>query len=78
MAIATINPTTETLKTFDSLTDAEILTKLEQAQHAFKYYRRTPMTQRSEWLQAVAKILEQEKEQFGKLITLEMGKPLQE
>jgi succinate-semialdehyde dehydrogenase/glutarate-semialdehyde dehydrogenase len=77
MAIATINPTTgETLKTFEPLTDAEIETKLERAQQAFEQYRTTPMTQRSQWLQAAAEILEREKEQFGKLITLEMGKPL--
>ena len=78
MAIATINPATgETLKTYEPLSDAEIETKLERAQQAFEQYRRTPIIQRSQWLQAAAEILEQEKEKFGKLITLEMGKPLQ-
>ena len=77
MAIATINPTTgETLKTFDSLTDTEIETKLAQAQKAFEQYRKTEITQRSVWLQAAAEILERDKEKLGKLITLEMGKPL--
>lgn len=77
MAIATINPTTgETLKTFDSLTDTEIETKLAQAQKAFEQYRKTEITQRSQWLQAAAEILERDKEKLGKLITIEMGKPL--
>lgn len=77
MAIATINPTTgETLKTFEPLSDAEISTKLERAQQAFEQYRSTPIAQRSQWLQAAAEILEREQEKFGKLITLEMGKPL--
>lgn len=77
MAIATINPTTgETLKTFEPLTDTEIETKLTQAQKAFEQYRKTEITQRSVWLQAAAEILERDKEKLGKLITLEMGKPL--
>ncbi len=77
MAIATINPTTgETLKTFEPLSNAEISTKLERAQQAFEQYRSTQIAQRSQWLQAAAEILEREQEKFGKLITLEMGKPL--
>lgn len=77
MGIATINPATgETLKSFEPLSDAEIEAKLDGAQQAFEQYRQTPMTQRSQWLQATAEILEREKEQFGKLMTLEMGKPL--
>lgn len=77
MGIATTNPATgETLKTFAPLTDAEIESKLDQAQQAFEQYRKTPMQQRSAWLQTTAEILEREKEQFGKLMTLEMGKPI--
>ena len=77
MVIATVNPATgKTLKTFEPLTDAEISAKLESSQRAFQIYCKTPMAQRSQWLQVTAEILEQEKERFGKLITLEMGKPL--
>ncbi len=77
MVIATVNPATgKTLKTFEPLTDAEIFAKLESSQRAFQIYCKTPMAQRSQWLQVTAEILEQEKERFGKLITLEMGKPL--
>lgn len=77
MAIATTNPTTgETLKTFDPLTDAEIAAKLESSQRAFEEYSKLPIAQRSLWLKTTAEILEREKEQFGKLMTLEMGKPL--
>ena len=77
MGIATINPATgETLKKFEPLTDAEIETKLDRAQQTFEQYRLTLMVQRSGWLQAAAEILEFKKEQFGCLMTLEMGKPL--
>ncbi|QSJ18871.1 NAD-dependent succinate-semialdehyde dehydrogenase [Nostoc sp. UHCC 0702] len=77
MAIATINPATgETLKTFEPLKDAEIAAKLDLAGEAFEQYRQTSFAQRSHWLQTAADILEQEKADFAKLMTLEMGKPL--
>ncbi|MBE9006380.1 NAD-dependent succinate-semialdehyde dehydrogenase [Fortiea sp. LEGE XX443] len=76
MAIATINPATgETLKTFEPLNDAEIATKLDLANQAFEQYRKTSFAQRSQWLQKAAEILEQEKTDFAKVMTLEMGKP---
>ncbi|MDJ0570455.1 MAG: NAD-dependent succinate-semialdehyde dehydrogenase [Pleurocapsa sp. MO_192.B19] len=78
MAIATINPATgETLKTFTPLTDTEIETKLSLAQSAFEKYRQTTFTQRSEWLNQAADILEQDKLKFAQIMTTEMGKTLQ-
>lgn len=75
MAIATINPATgETIETFTALSEAEIATKLELAQQAFEQYRRVPMSQKAQWMNAAAEILERDKEKFGKLMTLEMGK----
>jgi len=77
MAIATINPATgETVERFTPLSQAEIAAKLELAQQAFEQYRRVPMSQRSQWMNAAAEILERDKEKFGKLMTLEMGKTL--
>lgn len=77
MGIATINPATgELVKSFEPLTEAEIEAKLTEAQKAFEDYRKTPMAQRSEWLNKAAEILESDRERFGKIMTLEMGKPL--
>ncbi|MBD2568661.1 NAD-dependent succinate-semialdehyde dehydrogenase [Anabaena lutea] len=76
MAIATINPANgETIKTFEALQDAEIAAKLDLAQQAFEKYRKTSFSERSQWLQQAATILEQEKADFAQLMTLEMGKP---
>ncbi|MDZ8135464.1 MAG: NAD-dependent succinate-semialdehyde dehydrogenase [Nostoc sp. DedQUE04] len=76
MAIATINPATgETLKTFEALNDAEIAAKLDLADRIFEQYRQTSFSQRSQWLSKAADILEQDKAEFAKLMTLEMGKP---
>lgn len=77
MAIATINPATgETLKTFESLGDEEIEVKLERSQQAFRTYRQTSFEQRAQWMQQAAAILERDREELGKTITLEMGKTL--
>ncbi|MBW4447115.1 MAG: NAD-dependent succinate-semialdehyde dehydrogenase [Spirirestis rafaelensis WJT71-NPBG6] len=76
MAIATINPATgETLKTFEPLTDAEIAAKLDLAGLTFDEYRKTSLSDRSHALEAAADILDKEKADFAKIMTLEMGKP---
>ncbi|KAB8332396.1 NAD-dependent succinate-semialdehyde dehydrogenase [Scytonema tolypothrichoides VB-61278] len=76
MAIATINPATgELLKTFEPLNDAEIAHKLDLAQQAFEKYQKISFQERSVWMQKAADILEQEKADFAKIMTLEMGKP---
>ncbi len=77
MGIATINPATgETLKTYEPLADWEIENKVALAQQAFESYRQTTFEQRSQWMNAAADLLETEKEHFGKMMTLEMGKTL--
>ncbi len=77
MGIATTNPATgETLKTFDALSDQDLESKIDHAQQTFLAYRRIPIAQKAIWLTHTAEILEQERDRFGKLMTLEMGKPL--
>ncbi len=77
MAIATVNPSTgETVKVFDSLSDQEINAKIAAAQQAFESYRQTSFQQRAAWLHQAAQILVDEPERFGKIMTLEMGKPI--
>src|SRR5213080_4399808 len=75
MPIATINPATgEKLKEFSPFDDAEIEKRLKRAEDAFRKYRRTTFTERSELLHAVTELLFQEKEKFAEIVTLEMGK----
>lgn len=77
MGIATINPATgETLKTFAPLSSKAIATKLAIGQQAFESYRKTTFEQRATWLHQAADILESRAEEFGTLMTLEMGKLL--
>src|SRR3989440_1621716 len=75
MAIASINPATgEKVKEFAPFDDAEIEKRLKSAENAFRKYRRTAFSQRSELLEATAELLLQEKERLAEIITLEMGK----
>jgi succinate-semialdehyde dehydrogenase/glutarate-semialdehyde dehydrogenase len=77
MAIATINPTTgETLKEFAALTDQEIEEKLKRAVEAFRAHRRTSFAERAGKLVRAAEILEAERDEFARLMTVEMGKPI--
>src|SRR5713226_7060763 len=76
MAIATINPATgETLHIFQPLSEAEIEKKLQLAVAAFRAERKTSFAERAKRMTKAAQILESGKEKFGKLMTLEMGKP---
>ncbi len=75
MPIASINPATgEKLKEFSPFDDAEIEKRLSRAENAFRKYRRTTFSERSELLHAVTELLFQEKKKFAEIITLEMGK----
>jgi succinate-semialdehyde dehydrogenase/glutarate-semialdehyde dehydrogenase len=75
MAIATVNPATgELLKSFEALSPAQIEQKLQLAASAFQAYRRTLFADRARMVTRAAEILEKEKEECGRLMTLEMGK----
>jgi succinate-semialdehyde dehydrogenase / glutarate-semialdehyde dehydrogenase len=71
------NPATgEELGRYDEIGERELEDKLALSVRAFAAHRRTSMTQRTQWMHAAADILEREKQQLGRMITLEMGKPI--
>jgi succinate-semialdehyde dehydrogenase/glutarate-semialdehyde dehydrogenase len=77
MAIATINPATgEVVKIFDALTDAQVEERVQRAADTFKTYRKVPFAERARMMIKAAEILETEKDALGRIMTLEMGKPL--
>jgi succinate-semialdehyde dehydrogenase/glutarate-semialdehyde dehydrogenase len=81
MDLVSINPATlETLKTFEPLSHKALLDCIEQAAARFVLYRTTPMSQRRQWLMAIAHHLEDQTQarRYGELMSLEMGKPIQE
>ena len=75
MAIASINPATgEKLKEFTAFNDAEIEKRLKRAEHAFQQHRRDAFPKRAQLLVGVATLLEREKNELARTMTLEMGK----
>jgi succinate-semialdehyde dehydrogenase/glutarate-semialdehyde dehydrogenase len=73
--IASINPATGAiLRTFEPLTEDQIEDCLRRAAAAYQSYRRTSFAERARWLNAAADILESEKDRFGRVMTIEMGK----
>jgi succinate-semialdehyde dehydrogenase/glutarate-semialdehyde dehydrogenase len=77
MGIASINPTTgETLKTFEALDKSQIEERLARSVETFKTYRSSSFSTRAEMMNRAADLLERDKLDLGKLMTIEMGKPL--
>ena len=77
MPISSINPATgEVLQTFESLTEHQVEEKLNRAAKTFREYRRTAFSERTAMMQRAATILESEKKGFARMMTLEMGKPI--
>jgi succinate-semialdehyde dehydrogenase/glutarate-semialdehyde dehydrogenase len=77
MGITTINPTTgEALKKFDELNTDQLEIKLELAATTFRSYRHTPFADRARMMILAAEVLEKGKQEFGRLMTIEMGKPI--
>jgi len=77
MAIATVNPATgEILAIFEPLSEAATKEKVRLAAEAFRTFRHTSFAERAGILFQVAEILETKREEFSRLITTEMGKPI--
>ncbi|MEQ6896551.1 NADP-dependent succinic semialdehyde dehydrogenase [Microbacterium sp. KR10-403] len=77
MAIATINPTTgQVEKTFEAHDEAEVDRRIAEAQAAFETLKDTTFAQRAEWMNKAAQLLEDDADELGRLITIEMGRPI--
>ena len=77
MPISSINPATgEVLRTFDSLTGQQLEEKIGRGVEAYREHRLSSFAERSEKMMRAAEILENEKKSFARMMTLEMGKPI--
>jgi len=77
MPFATINPATgETIKTFESLTDAQVQDKLQKSIEAYRQHRQTSFADRAKKMVQAAEILDAEKLSIAQTMTLEVGKTL--
>ena len=77
MPIASVNPATgQTLRTFDAHSETEIERRLALAASLFPRWRTVSFSERAARLLRAAEILESRKQEWGRIMTLEMGKPI--
>jgi len=77
MAFVSTNPATgEIVATYDNMSEAQIEAALAAAMSAHKTLKAWPMEDRRAAMHRIADILEEESEELGAIITLEMGKTL--
>lgn len=59
-------------------TQAETATILQKSQIAFKYWREVPLAERAQLMAKAGQVLRDQVEEYARMITLEMGKPIAE
>ena len=77
MSISTINPANgQNLRTFEPFTAARVNEALDRGIAAFQKHRRASFAERATHMRKAAEILNAECRELGRLMTLEMGKPI--
>lgn len=77
MTLASINPATgETLAEFSEFTHVELEARLVRAADAAARWRFTPVGERAAVVARLGALLDEDKERLGRIMTLEMGKPI--
>jgi len=77
MSISTINPATgKNLRTFEAFSDAQVNEALDRGVAAFQKHRRSTFADRATRMREAARILNAECRELGRLMTIEMGKPI--
>ncbi|TCO80560.1 succinate-semialdehyde dehydrogenase/glutarate-semialdehyde dehydrogenase [Plasticicumulans lactativorans] len=76
---ASTNPTTgETIARFDEHTDEYVDAALQSAADAQQAWARRPLAERAALLGEIATVFRNRKDEFARLISMEMGKPIRE
>jgi len=79
MAFESINPTTgELLATYPEHDAAEVSARLQRAWDGWSRWSQKPLAERGAFLVRLGELLEERVEEYARLITLEMGKPIGE
>ena len=73
----TLNPATEAeIASYDALSDDGLDDALDRAADAFEAHRQTSFADRADRMRTLADLLDAQKDDLGRLMTEEMGKPL--
>ena len=75
--LTSINPATnKPIKNYNEMTNEESSQIISLADEAFKSWKETTFTHRSELMKNAAKVLRENSEEYSVLMTMEMGKPI--
>lgn len=79
MAIASIDPATgETVRTYEETSAEEVVAALHAATHAQEHWRRRDIAHRTVPLRNASALLLRDKEEYARLMAVEMGKPVKQ
>ncbi len=79
MEFKSINPyNNEEIATYTALTQDELDDTLNRSQVAFKSWQKVPLKERCQLIKKAGQVLRDNMEEYAKMITLEMGKPITE
>lgn len=79
MPLRTINPATgELVKSFSEMTKKEVDEIIDNSHEAFLSWREVSFAERSKLMMNASNVLKEQKEEYGKILTLEMGKPIKQ
>ena len=79
MEFKSINPYNgEQVGLYKSLTQEALVERLNRSQKAFKSWRNVPLSERCNLIKKAGQVLRENVEEYAKMITLEMGKPISE
>ncbi|HSM57388.1 MAG TPA: NAD-dependent succinate-semialdehyde dehydrogenase [Candidatus Sulfomarinibacteraceae bacterium] len=79
MTIVAVNPTSnETIREYEEHSPGEAATIIEAADAAYQSWRQTSFAERAGYMRQAAQILRDRANEFARLMTEEMGKPLQD
>ncbi|WP_405994833.1 NADP-dependent succinic semialdehyde dehydrogenase [Streptomyces sp. NBC_00986] len=79
MPIATVNPANgETLKTYEAMGAEEIERRLQLAEATFRTYRTSSFAERARLMHRAADLLDEDRQDIGRTMTTEMGKPVKQ
>jgi succinate-semialdehyde dehydrogenase/glutarate-semialdehyde dehydrogenase len=79
MTLTAINPANgETIKTYEQTPFDKVINSIEGAHQAFKLWKETGFSKRAELMKRASQILIENKEEYAKIMALEMGKPIRQ
>lgn len=79
MKFKTINPATEeVIAEYEIMPKDNVLNAAKKSHDAFREWKKLDISERSDYFRKLAGILRNKKEEYSKLMTLEMGKPIKQ